>query len=165
MTKRKKAEDLLLEKHGMYMTSEYIAWRNMISRCHSKTSRAYKNYGARGITVCPEWRASLVVFYKDMGARPSKDHSIDRINNNEGYSKDNCKWSTRAEQTINRRIPKKESGLPVGVRSYWRDPSRFTSIIKVQGKRYIIGTFSSAQVASLEYIKIYKEWYGKEPVC
>lgn len=72
----------------------------MISRCHNKKTIGYKHYGGAGVKVCNEW-LEFENFLHDMGERPEK-MSLDRINNCLGYSKENCKWSTRREQSINR---------------------------------------------------------------
>jgi len=85
------------------ITSEYAAWRAMLQRCLNARHRAWRNYGGRGITVCDRWR-DFKNFLADMGHKPSPDHSLDRIDNNAGYSKENCKWSTSSEQNRNRRM-------------------------------------------------------------
>lgn len=83
-------------------TPEHDAWRDMRARCNSRKHRAYKDYGERGITVCPRW-TSYENFLKDMGRRPSPQHSLERKNNELGYSKANCTWATRVEQQNNTR--------------------------------------------------------------
>jgi hypothetical protein len=88
--------------HGMTSTAEYKTWRSMLQRCSDPNSNSYCRYGARGITVCDEWK-DFRRFISDMGERPSNLHSIGRINNDAGYSKDNCAWETRFEQSRNKR--------------------------------------------------------------
>lgn len=81
----------------------------MIQRCNNKDNFQYNDYGGRGITVCDRWDinkgGSFENFLQDMGEKP-KDKSLDRVDNNKlinGYSPENCKWSTRKEQSINKR--------------------------------------------------------------
>lgn len=90
-------------KHCLTNSDEYIAWANMIQRCTNKNNNHYKNYGGRGIMICKKWKESFENFYADMGEKPSKGHSIDRINVNGNYEPSNCRWATRKEQNRNQR--------------------------------------------------------------
>lgn len=75
----------------------------MIARCNDTESSLYTNYGGRGIAVCDRWRDSFENFLADMGQRPSRDLSIDRINNDGNYEPGNCRWATRTQQSRNQR--------------------------------------------------------------
>lgn len=95
-------------KRGQEST-EHIIWSLMIQRCTNPNSTNYKYWGGRGITVCERWLNSFENFLEDMGNRPSKNHSLDRIDNDGNYGPNNCKWSTRNEQRLNQRPKKKIS--------------------------------------------------------
>jgi len=81
---------------------EYWIWRGIKQRCLDIKHEHYENYGGRGITICDEW-LDFETFYKQMGARPSKGYSINRINNDEGYYPGNCEWTTQDIQMHNTR--------------------------------------------------------------
>jgi hypothetical protein len=74
----------------------------MVARCLNPGNASFKSYGAVGITVCERWLNSFENFLADMGPRPSKDHSIDRIKRELGYAPGNCRWATRVEQNRNK---------------------------------------------------------------
>lgn len=87
--------------HGMTLSSEYNTWTCMKDRCYSPNNPSYLRYGSNGITVCDEWKNSFETFYKDMGPKPSPEHTIDRRDGTKGYYKENCRWATKREQSNN----------------------------------------------------------------
>ena len=87
--------------HGKSNTPTYHVWENMWQRCTNPKGDRYNRYGGRGITVCDDW-ASFESFIFDMGPRPSDKHSIERLDNDGGYSKRNCIWALAAQQSVNR---------------------------------------------------------------
>jgi hypothetical protein len=88
-------------KRGM-MSPEYRAWAKMKERCQNKRDKSYHNYGGRGIKVCKRWQKFLG-FLRDMGKKPTLNHSIERVNNSLGYKPSNCIWATVLEQANNKR--------------------------------------------------------------
>ena len=92
----------IISSHGMTGTREYASWNAMHGRCNNLKSKDYKNWGGRGIEVCDSWN-SFENFYKDMGDKPTPNHSIERINNDGNYCKENCRWATKKEQQRNHR--------------------------------------------------------------
>lgn len=87
--------------------SEYQTLVGMVQRCHNPRNKSFRNYGAKGRSVCDRWRigedgkTGFECFLEDMGPKPAKNLSIDRINNDEGYRPDNCRWATASQQRAN----------------------------------------------------------------
>lgn len=90
-------------KHGLSGLYEYAIWQGIIDRCERPKNQDWHLYGARGISICERWRHSFEAFLEDMGYRPSRRHSIDRINNDGNYEPQNCRWATPKQQRRNQR--------------------------------------------------------------
>lgn len=89
--------------HGRSRTPEYVAWKQLKTRCLLATGKDFPLYGGRGIRVCDRWRSSFANFLADMGPRPTPGHSMDRIDPEGHYEPTNCRWATPREQRLNQR--------------------------------------------------------------
>ena len=118
-------------------TMAYSSWQGMKNRCYNINNPHYKDYGARGIVVCDRWLNSFCLFFVDMGERP-KNLSIDRIDNDKGYSPENCRWATRSQQNHNQRTRKANK---TGVTGVWFDKKykNWQVQIKINKKRIRLG--------------------------
>ena len=90
-----------IKTHGKSLTSEYNIWGNMLYRCNTESSALYNAYGGRGIRVSESWH-TFEGFISDMGEKPSPEYSIDRVDVNGDYCKENCRWATKKQQSRNR---------------------------------------------------------------
>ena len=91
-----------MTKHRMSKTPEYQAWHHAKRRCNDPSSRDYKDYGAKGIKVSPLWESDFLMFFQELGPRPTPQHSLDRIDGAKGYVPGNVRWATKEQQAQNR---------------------------------------------------------------
>lgn len=136
-------------------------WLHLRERCNNPKHKDYKNYGGRGITVCPEWD-DFWQFVEDMGERP-EGCSIDRINNDGGYSKDNCRWATRLQQAANKRPYPKLRKVKRNVKGYDTSVSPNTTTyhakIRLGGEPIFIGSYSCPLLANLQFRKVHEAFF------
>jgi len=90
-----------LTRHGYSRSKIYNVWHDIVQRCNNKNNCNYKYYGGRGVSVCDRW-LKFENFLEDMGEPPTNKHEIDRIENDLGYHKENCRWATRKNNNRNK---------------------------------------------------------------
>lgn len=125
----------LQTKHGMYGTPTYKSWVKMRERCLSDSYCEKEYYQDRGITICQEWIESFESFYKDMGERP-EGTSLDRIDPNKGYYKENCRWADLTIQAYNRRMNSNNTSGRTGV--YQTNSGNWQAIIQHYKERIVL---------------------------
>lgn len=90
-------------KHGLSHTPEYRIWKGIKTRCYNENHKDYQWYGALGVEMDASWREDFVAFYEDMGPKPYKGATLDRIDVDGPYGPGNCKWASRREQMLNQK--------------------------------------------------------------
>ena len=131
--------------HGLCSHKFYGTWHQMKSRCNNPKNKGYKNYGGRGITVCAEW-LNLKTFLDWCDTTYIEGMTLDRIDNDKGYSPENCRWVDASTQVINQRISKRNKSGYVGV-SWRKDRNKWTIRIKIKTKYVWVGDFDDLMEA------------------
>jgi len=132
--------------HGLKHHSLYPVWKNMKNRCSDKN---HKNYGGRGISVCSEWRKDFKEFYEFAMSNGWKQGlEIDRIDNDKGYSPDNCRFATRSENQSNKRAYGK---IPYYGVCFNKRDKKYVASVWVEGKKIYLGLYETAELAARAY--------------
>ena len=135
------------KKHGLSSHKFYHTWNSMIQRCIKPSNKNYKNYGARGITICEEWLdvANFVAWAE--ATHPNiEGYTLDRIDNDKGYSPENCRWADNTTQNINQRMKKNNTSGYIGV--VWYKPlSKWMVQIMVNRKNKNLGYYQNIEEA------------------
>jgi hypothetical protein len=131
-------------KWGEFPRQEYQTWHSMIVRCCDQRHPHYERYGGRGIRVCERWRRDFMAFLSDMGPRPSRGYSLDRLDNDGDYAPENCRWATRYQQAHNRRFVHDAVGVQC-------TGKRWRANVGIGGGRAMLGSFEKFDEARRAY--------------
>lgn len=133
--------------HGLSSNKFYSTWLSMRGRCINPKDRGYKDYGARGITVCEEWlNVSNFIAWCEMTHPNIEGYTLDRIDNDKGYSPDNCTWSDKTTQAINQRMQKNNTSGFVGI-TWHTFSNRWMVRVNINRQRVNIGYFKTIEEA------------------
>lgn len=135
-----------ITKHGMYRTATYHIWQGMIQRCTNPKAEYYKDYGGRGIKASHRWR-KFENFFSDMGMKPD-GLTIERINNDKGYYKENCCWASPAQQARNTRLSQANTTGVKGV-AWHKTTQKYQASICVNYKRIHLGSYEILEQAAI----------------
>lgn len=146
--------------HGNCGEPLFDVWRRMVARCTNPNDYNWRHYGGRGITVCDRWR-TFELFIEDMGSSFQEGLTLDRIDNDCGYSKENCRWATYSMQAHNKRKYGANSKY-IGV-FFLDNCKKYTSYITVNGKRAYFGTGEDEYLHAVYYDTASEILYGSRP--
>lgn len=130
-------------------TSEYRAWRNLLTRCNAKKGRYFEDYVMRGITVYDLWKKDFQAFISFIGLKPAPEYTLERIDNDKGYFPGNVKWALRGDQSSNRRPYGK-----TGTRGVYKHGDKFRAVLHVPDTGNVhLGGFDTLEQADAAYRK------------
>lgn len=146
--------------HGMSRHPIYKVYRSMLERCNDVGNKGYNCYGGRGIKVCDRWMNSFENFRDDMFASYSTGLTLDRIQTNGNYCKENCRWVTQQQNCLNTRAKGGSSSFK-GV-SFHKLTGKWSSGIGYNGKHYYLGLYEKEEDATIAYnqkaVDLHGEW-------
>lgn len=128
--------------HGLNGSKFYATWTGMMRRCYTTTDSSYTNYGARGITVCEDWK-DITNYVKWAESTYVEGMTMDRKDNNKGYSPENCRWADNITQGINQRVSKHNTSGYLGV-SFNKQQNKWRASLRINTVRKHIGSFDTA---------------------
>lgn len=160
----KQSEKRVRINHGDSGTRFYKTWENMLQRCSNPNSSNYMNYGGRGIQVDERWKeyinfkADMFDAYQESAKQHGeKNITIDRINNEGNYETNNCRWSTKAEQALNRRRRSDNTSGYTGV-NHDKRRNKWVTNISIDGKQKQIGSYADIDKA-VRIRRAYEAYY------
>lgn len=142
----------LKTKHGQKNSKLYGVWEEIVQRTSNHKNKSYSKYGGRGIALCDEWRNDFILFHNWSMTNGYKEGlSIDRINNDDGYHPDNCRWTTCLVQSANtRRIRSNNTSGYRGVSKH-SQINKWVAQIQIKYKNKHIGCYSTEIEAATAY--------------
>ena len=138
--------------HGLTKHPLYSIWFDIKRRCQNKSRKAYKNYGGRGITVCPKWNKQFLPFYvwaKNNGWE--KGLTIDRIDNDGNYCPENCQFITRGKNVLNTRLLRKTNTSGYRGVYFHKQYKKYVTGIRIKGNYKFFGPFDNPIEAANRY--------------
>ena len=133
--------------HGLYSHRFYHTWNGVMQRCNNPKHKRYKDYGGRGITICEEWLdIRNFVAWAEATYPNIEDATLDRIDNDKGYSPENCTWSDKTTQAVNQRKMKNNTSGFVGI-TYYKSNKKWGATIGIKNKKINLGSFKTKEEA------------------
>lgn len=133
-------------RHGLSKHPQYSSWANMIRRCYNPNNQRYYAYGERGIKVCQRWLDSFANYLEDVGERPGKEYTLDRIDNDGDYEPGNVRWADFYTQNHNQGVSSNNTSGHTGV-ARTKNGKKWRAYICVNRKIISLGEYINKQDA------------------